>query len=211
MDYKVNERFFERVLDIKKETDNLTDEQAGQYLISRVRSDEDIITGIFSGYLHAMERGAEIAKVEIDMTYDTLPDIMRAITALAYLQNAQDYNDKENAELTMKTLATYLTLMAVNNHGAKIEVNKKGYKRGMEIPDLWSNRYYLRINHKRNSDLLPPAIEGVNAAQIEIEHGFAVDMNPLIGVYMRVTGVNLVDYGFANLIINFDAENLDVE
>lgn len=119
--------------------------------------------------------------------------------------------NRENAELTMITLATYLTLMAVNNHGAKIEVNKKGYKRGMEIPDLWSNRYYLRINHKRNSDLLPSAIEGVNAARIEIEHGFVVDMNPLIGVYMRITGVNLVDYGFSNLIINFDDEKLDIE
>ena len=211
MDYKVNERFFEKVLDIKKEMDNLTDEQAGQFFMSRARSDDDIITGIFSGYLDAMERGAEIAKVELDMTYDTLPDVMRATMALAYLQNSQEYNNVDNAKLTMKSLAVYLTLMAVNNHSAKIEVNKKGYKRGMETPDLWSNRYYLRINHKRNSDLLPPAIEGVNAAPVEVENGFAVDMNPLIGAYMRITDVNLADYKFANLIVNFDEENEDNE
>lgn len=210
MKYVTNERYFERVLEIKTATDDLNEEQAAQYLISITNSDDDIIRGIFAGYLHAMESGAVIAKVELDMTYETLPNVMLATTALAYLQKKQGYDNQENAELTMKTLAAYLTLMAVNNHRAKIQVNKRASKRREKAPDLWSFIYYLRINNKRDSDFLPPAIEGINATPVDVTNGFTVDMNTLIGAYKRVTGVSLDDYGFTNLIIDFSNAIIDI-
>jgi len=210
MDYTINERYFERVVEIKTATDDLNEEKAAQYLISITNSEDDIIRGIFAGYLHAMESGAQIANVLLDMTYETLPNIIPATTALAYLQKKQGYDNQENAELTMKTLAAYLTLMAVNNHRAKIQVNKRASRRREEAPDLWSYIYYLRINNKRDSDFLPPAIEGINATPVEVANGFTVDVGPLIGAYKRITGVDLEDYGFSNLIIDFDDE-LSVE
>ena len=130
MEYVVNERYFEKVLEIKKATEGYSDEQLKQYIGANINTDDDIVRGVFSGYLDAMENGARIAKVELDMTYDTLDGVIPATIALAHLQNVQGYDNQENAELTMKTLAAYLTLMAVNNHRAKIQVNKRGYRQG---------------------------------------------------------------------------------
>ena len=207
MEYTVNERFFEKVLEIKNDTDAIGQDidALRSYLASHVNTDDDSIKFIFSGYLDALEEGAERASADLDMTYETIGNLMPAVIALANIQHkSENYkDDRHNAEITMKTLAAYLTLMAVNNHGAKISVNRKGNSRE-ERPDLWSDRYYLRINNKRESDLLPYAIEGIDAAPVEVENGFSVDINPLIGAYLRITGDNLADKGFANLIITFD-------
>lgn len=212
MDYKVNERFFERILEIKTETNKIGQDSDAitKYYLSSVNTDDDSVKFILAGYLDAIEDGAELANVTLDMTYDTANNIMPAIIALANLQNKTGYPDNQhNAEITMKTLAAYLTLMAVNNHSAKIKVDRKGNSRGAERPDLWSDRYYLRINNKRDSDFLPYAIEGIDATPIEVDNGFTVDMNHLIGAYLRITGINLANYRFANLVITFDDTPMD--
>lgn len=207
MNYVVNERFFEKVLQIKNETDAIGQnfDELRQYLAAHVNTDEDSLIFIFSGYLQAMEEAAELANVELDMSYDTIENVMSTVMALANIQRkSENYQDnRHNAEITMKTLAAYLTMMAVNNHGAKIKVDRRGNSRESR-PELWSDRYYLRINNKRDSDFLPYAIEGLNSTPIEVENGFAVDINPLIGAYLRITNVNLTDHGFSNLVITFD-------
>ena len=210
MEYKVNQRFFEKVLKIKNDTNVIGQniDEMRQYMSSHINTDEDSLMFIFSGYLQAMEEGAELANVKLDMTYDTIEGVMPAVIAIANIQSkSENYRDnRHNAEITMKTLAAYLTLMAVNNHGAKIKVDKKGNSRESR-PELWSDRYYLRINNKRDSDLLPYAIEGLDSAPLEVDNGFAVDINPLIGAYLRITNVNLANHGFSNLVIAFDGES----
>lgn len=207
MNYKINERFFEKVLKIKKDTDDIGEDidELRRYLATHANTDEESLMFIFSGYLRAMEEGAELANVKLDMTYDTIENVMPAVIATAIMQSkSENYQDnRHNAEITMKTLAAYLTMMAANNHGAKIKVDKKGNSRESR-PELWSDRYYLRINNKRDSDFLPYAIEGLDSTPIEVDNGFAVDINPLIGAYLRLTNVNLVDHGFSNLVIDFD-------
>ena len=206
MKYEVNERFFERVLEIKAETSKIGQDKDAmtKFFVSSVNTDDDSIRFIFAGYLDAIEDGAGLANMELDMTYETAKNIMPSVIALANLQNKNGYNNQRNAEITMKTLVAYLTLMAVNNHNAKIKVDRKGNSRGSERPDLWSDRYYLRINNKRDSDFLPYAIEGINAIPVEVDDGFTVDMNALIGAYQRITEVDLAEYGFANLVVTFD-------
>ena len=206
MKYEVNERFFERVLEIKAETSKIGQDKDAmtKLFVSAVNTDDDSIRFIFAGYLDAIEDGAGLANMELDMTYETAKNIMPSVIALANLQNKNGYNNQRNAEITMKTLVAYLTLMAVNNNNAKIKVDRKGNSRGSERPDLWSDRYYLRINNKRDSDFLPYAIEGINAIPVEVDDGFTVDMNALIGAYQRITGVDLAEYGFANLVVTFD-------
>lgn len=209
MDYVVNERFLEKVLKIKNDTDAIGQniDELRQYMAAHVNTDEDSLMFIFSGYLQAIEEGAELANVKLDMTYDTIENVIPALISLANIQNkSKNYQDNRyNAEITMKTLAAYLTMMAVNNHGAKIKVDKRGNSRESR-PELWSDRYYLRINNKRDSDFLPYAVEGLDSTPIEVDNGFAVDINPLIGAYLRITNVNLADHGFSNLVITFDEE-----
>lgn len=207
MNYKINERFFEKVLKIKNDTDAIGQniDELRHYMAAHINTDEDSLLLIFSGYLQSMEEGAELANVKLDMTYDTIESVMPAVIALANIQNkSKNYQDnRHNAEITMKTLAAYLTMMAVNNHGAKIKVDKRGNSRESR-PELWGNQFYLRINNKRESDLLPYALGGIYESQIVVDNGFAADVNSLIGAYLRITGVNLADYGFYNLVVSFD-------
>ena len=206
MEYVVNERFIERVLEIKADTDAIAgnDNETVRYITSNIHSEEDGIRLIFSGYLDAMESGAKLAKVDLDMTYETVSNLMPSVIMLAHLQKAQEYDNKKNAELVAKTLAAYLTMLAINNHKVKVGVGSKANKWKESRPEYWSDKYYLRLNNKKESDLLPYAVAGINASPIEVENGFTLEISPLLGAYRRITGVDLQEYGFVNLIIDFD-------
>ena len=206
MEYKTTARFVERVLEIKEETNDIAgDEKAmGRYVASNIHSEEDGIKLIFAGYLDAMESGAKLAKVDLDMTYDTACNLMPSIITLAHLQQTHGYENMKNAELSAKTLAAYLTMLAINNHRVSVSVGAKANKWGESRPEYWSDRYYLRLNNKKESDLLPYVVAGINATDIEIDNGFTLDIRPILGAYRRITDVDLQEYGFANLIIDFD-------
>lgn len=204
MEYKVNSSYFEKVLVMKNETCEfgMNQQKLQDYIRENVKSNNDTVRFFFSGYLKAMEEAAQIAKVELDMTYETLGNVRPVIIALADLQNKNGYDDNRNAVVTMKTLAAYLTLMAVNNHKVKIAsevINKSGSER----PDLWGDIYRITLNGKRDSDLLQYAIKGIRSNAIEIDNGFVFDSVPLSGAYKRATRVSLLDYGFNNMIVSF--------
>lgn len=204
MDYKVNSSYFEKVLEMENETREfgMNQQKTRDYIREHIKSNNDSVKFFFSGYLKAMEDAAQIAKVELDMTYETLGNVRSVIIALADLQNKNGYDDKRNAVVTMKTLAAYLTLMAVNNHKIKIAaeiINKSGSER----PDLWGDIYRITMNGKRDSDLLQYAIKGIKSNTIEIDNGFVFNPVPLSGAYKRITRVNLLDYGFNNMIVSY--------
>ena len=162
MDYIVNERFIERVLEIKADTDAIAEnnDEIVRYLSSNIHSEEDGIRFIFSGYLDAMESGAKLAKADLDMTYETASNLMPSVIMLAHLQKAQGYDNQKNAELVAKTLAAYLTMLAINNHKVKVGVGSKANKWKESRPEYWSDKFYLRLNNKKESDLLPYAVSG---------------------------------------------------
>ncbi len=206
MDYTVNEHFFERVLEIKADTDAFAGDKDAvvRYVSSNIRSEEDGIRFVFSGYLDAMESGAKLAKVDLDMTYETAQNLMPSIIMLAHLQKAQEYDNQKNAELVAKTLAAYLTMLAVNNHKVKVGVRAKANRWQESRPEYWSDKYFLRLNYKKESDLLPYAVAGINSSPIEIDNGFTLEISPLLEAYQRLTSVDLQKYGLANLIVDFD-------
>ena len=209
MEYKVNERYFERVLEIMNETEDMGKDEAQimRYIATHIgTSIEEGMRFSLSGNLSDIEKGAGDAGVVLDMTYETIGNIIPAIVALAFSLKRGGQNNQKISEQIMKYLATYLTLMAVNNHRARIQVNKRGGKRGEKAPDLWINQYYLRINNKRDSDFLPAAIMGIVQTPGNIEDGLAFDFNPLIESYKRITGVDLTEYGFGSLLVDFDKE-----
>lgn len=212
MEYVVNERFFERVLEIKADTDAImgNHDETIKYIASNIRSEEDGLKLVFSGYLDAMESGAKLAKVDLDMTYETASNLMPSVIMLAHLQKAQGYDNQKNAELVAKTLAAYLTMLAINNHKVKVSVGAKANRLKENRPEYWSDKYYLRLNNKKESDLLPYIVAGINSSPIEVDNGFNLEISPLRGAYRRITGVDLLEYGFANLVIDFD-DLADVE
>lgn len=96
MDYKVNERFFEKVLEIKNDTNIIGQDidVLKRYLTSHLYTDDDSIKFIFSGYLDALEEGAKLSAGDLDMTYDTIGNLIPAVIALANIQHkSENYKD----------------------------------------------------------------------------------------------------------------------
>ena len=180
-----------------------------QYIRENITSPTDSVKFFFSGYLQALEEGARNAKVELDMTYDTLNNVKPALIALADIQNKNGYDNKRNSTVTAKTLASYLTLMAINNHKVKItvEMTSDGRK---EKPYFWADMYQIKLNGKIDSDFLPYAIKSANSG-IEVDNGIAFNITPLVGAYKRATRINLLDYGFDNMIVVFDPPSEEIK
>ena len=121
MEYKVNERFFESVLKIKAETSEIINNNSRmtEYMLQNINTYEDVIKFIFSGYLDALENGAEIANVDLDMTYETASNIMPAIMALAYFQNKTIKDLTEVLHNNTTALEKLLTRMEVDDNDHK--------------------------------------------------------------------------------------------
>ena len=203
MNYIVNSDYVKNVLKIKDETAEILGDFAKvqKYTAENITTNDLYVQFVLSGYLGAMEDGVEAAGVELDLTYDTASSIRPALIALTTLQAKSDYDPNRNATVTMKTLAAYLTLLAVNNHDLKISVERMVSNANAPRPELWSDMYTIKFNLKKKSDLLPAAIKGLNTPII-ISDGFMLDFDQLIATYKKVTGVDLREYGLSQIVIN---------
>lgn len=203
MSYKIKSDYVKNVLNIKSETaDVLADfTEAQKYISNNITTDDLYVQFVLSGYLTAMEDGAEAAGADLDLTYETAANIRSALIALTTLQAKSDYDPNRNATVTMKTLAAYLTLLAVNNHDLKISVERMVSNANAPRPELWSDMYTIKFNLKKKSDLLPAAIKGLNTPII-ISDGFMLDFDQLIATYKKVTGVDLSEYGLSQIVVN---------
>ena len=161
---------------------------------------------IIGGYAVELVRAAEEAGLELDLTYDTLKNLPAAAMLLYNKQHVNDYEDQRNKRVTCRTIAGYFVTLLINNHNPGIEVKSYSNSKDETRPEQWADRYVLKFNHKKNSDLLPYVWEGATDHPIEIDNGFMIDVNPLNEVYARLTGVNLADKGLANMILTSGTE-----
>jgi len=178
-------------------------------LFAYVRSHRDALESvemIIGGYTVELVRAAEEAGLELDLSYDTLENIPAATMLLYNKQHVNDYDDERNIRVTCRTIAGYFVALLINNHDPGIEAKEYSNSKGEIRPEQWADRYVLKINHKKNSDLLPYVWEGATQHPIEIDNGFMIDVNPLIEAYVRLTGVNLAEKGLANMMLTYGEE-----
>lgn len=163
---------------------------------------ETMMSFILGGYYDAMQGAAQAIGKDADLTYDTISDLNAALIALANIQHS-DYEPAENADVTMKTLAAYLMLLAIETGDLKVTV-KVG--RGTNYPyksAMWADMFYVELGDRKKTDLLPAAKAGLRNAPMEVENGIFLNVDPLVAAYKKLTGIDLAEFGLANIIVQF--------
>ena len=169
------------------------------------------ITGLYAGELIT---AAEEAKVQLDLSYETIKNIPAALTMLYTKQHKWGYNDQRNKIVTCRTLAAYMNLLIINNFELE---NIEAFSRastdanGPSKPDLWADHMVLKLDNKRNSDMLPYVWAGANQIPLKLDNGFMIDVTPLVEGYRNLTGDNLVDEGLVNMIITYGPPSDEVK
>ena len=179
----------------------------GQDILAEMKG----IIGLYAGELIT---AAEEAKVQLDLSYETIKNIPSALTMLYTKQNRWGYNDQRNKVVTCRTFAAYMNLLIINNFELEnIEAFSRTFAnvRGASKPDLWADHMLLKLDNKRNSDMLPYVWSGANQIPLKLDNGFMIDVTPIVEGYMNLTGDNLADEGLANMIITYGPPSDEVK
>ena len=193
--------------------------QMGPEEVRRHNKDYDgdllaIMKGVIGLYAGELITAAEEAKVQLDLSYETIKNIPSALTMLYTKQHECGYNDQRNKIVTCKTLAAYMNLIIINCFELEnIEAFSRAITnvRGESKPELWADHMVLKLDNKRNSDMLPYVWAGANQASLTVDNGFMIDITPLVEGYKSVTGDNLVDEGLTNMIITYGPPSDEVK
>ena len=179
--------------------------------------DEDILSvmkGVIGLYAGELITAAAEAKVQLDLSYETIKNIPSALTMLYTKQHKWGYNDQRNKIVTCRTLAAYMNLLIINNFELEnIEAFSRAFANanGASKPDLWADHMILKLDNQRNSDMLPYVWDGANRVPLQIDNGFMIDITPIVEGYKNITGDNLVDEGLTNMIITYGPPSDEVK
>jgi len=179
--------------------------------------DEDVLSvmkGVIGLYAGELITAATEAKVQLDLSYETIKNIPSALTMLYTKQHKWGYNDQRNKIVTCRTLAAYMNLLIINNFELEnIEAFSRAFANanGASKPDLWADHMILKLDNQRNSDMLPYVWDGANRVPLQIDNGFMIDITPIVEGYKNITGDNLVDEGLTNMIITYGPPSDEVK
>ena len=162
-------------------------------------SPTDIVMNIMLGYISSLDEIAETPEIDLhlDLTYDTIKDFPTAVAYEfgAFEDTSSPFDNK--VEIAIKTIASYLTFLAANEHGLEIIGEFCG---DHNAPDTYSGLFALVGTINAREDFLAAAAGCVefNGKDLEVYYSKIRD------AYMRVTGVDLfVDYGLDDCCFTF--------
>ena len=87
MNYKVNEDYIQKVIGMKDTTDSLgyNMDLLQSYISNNIKNDDDSMMFVLAGYLSAIEDACEEVNIQLDLTYDTIENLIPSVIALAHL------------------------------------------------------------------------------------------------------------------------------
>lgn len=205
MDYKVNSDFVKKVIEIKDSSTGFMEDMAElqSFINENITSDELIEQFSLSGFLSMIEDAADFQGVELDLTYDTAQNIRDALVGIVAMHSSM-YEMETNAMLVIYCVAAYLNLLAINNHGVDVAINKKEETADSEDNvETWQYIYSLKLVSKNaEKDFLEEAMNGLDDPFI-VDDGLFINLENVISAYKDVTGVDLDFYGLTNIAIVF--------
>lgn len=165
-----------------------------------------IAEGLLLGYLDSFFTIISGRGILLDLTYQTLDRLPNAIAELFIFHRMGEIYKNEPVKrigMTEKTLAAYLTLLAMNEHGYSMRVRdylddlRKG-KRPQQ--PLWAEMFSIMTGAHSDIDLLPACVIAHDRTGGYISrNGIRLSAAPIVEVYQFMTGVNLTKYGFGNI------------
>ena len=160
---------------------------------------------ILYNYLDSFLEVCEARGVEIDLTYATAKNIGPGLLALFSCQK-KHYEHSENVDIVAKTLAAVLSYLAINEHNCWFRTTSYlAQVKAGKAPNqpLWANVFSVAVGRKNKYiDLLPCCKVATIAGTILIPDGLTLQIAPVVVEYKKLTGVDLTEYGFANLFVN---------
>lgn len=129
----------------------------------------NIITGYVSQLLDFSSR--------LDLTYRTLPSLQEVLNDFHH-QQARRYLPKKNKEITTKTAAAYLMMLAINMHGMRLSVTT-------DQQGPWASRYQITTGLNA-VDLLPYVTKALS-----FQEEFSISFDLLDAPYADMTSVSL--------------------
>ena len=160
---------------------------------------------ILYGYLDSFLEICEANKIEFDLTYNTVKNMGIGLVALYQVQK-KSYDQLKNTDIIAKTLATALSYLAINEHGcwfrttsylAQVKVGKAPKQ------PLWADVLSIAVGRKNKYvDFLAAAKESVIPGSVMSPNGLSIQPAAIIAEYKKLTGVDLVEHGIANIFMN---------
>ena len=162
---------------------------------------ETILYGYLDSFLEICENG----KVEFDLTYNTIKNLGTGL-AMLYQVQKKSYNQQKNVDIIAKTLAAVLSYLAINEHGCWFRASSylAQVKAGKAPKQpLWADVLSISVGRKNKyMDLLAAAKESVIPGSVMSPNGLSIQPATIIAEYKKLTGVDLAEYGIANVFMN---------
>jgi hypothetical protein len=165
---------------------------------------EDHPEAMCYGFLSSFLEISEMRGIELDLTYNTFKNVCAGLGALFAFQK-KHYDHYANVDIVAKTLASYLSYLAINEHNywfrttcylAQVKAGKPPKQ------PLWAGVDSIAVGKKNKYvDFLPCCKDAVKPGSIMIPGGLTIQIDPIIAEYKKLTGVDLTEYGFSNLFI----------
>ena len=185
----------------------MTQKQTLDYYKENSKNDVAQIKAIIGAYAAELIIAADESEVLLDLTYDTIKNIPDALAALYKSQHEAGMPDPRNKEATCRSLAAYIDLLIINNFDeCSIDARRYPSKDNEARPDRWTGFLSLILDGKKNSDMLPFVWQGANSSEEKMEHGFILDIGPLVDGYKKLTGGKLTDEGLTNMTLKYEPE-----
>lgn len=157
------------------------------------------------GYLDSFLEICEANKIEFDLTYNSVKNLGMGLVALYQVQK-KSYDQPKNTDIIAKTLATVLSYLAINEHGCWFRTTSylAQVKAGKAPKQpLWADVLSIAVGRKnRYMDLLAAAKESVIPGSVMSPNGLSIQPATIIAEYKKLTGVDLVEHGIANVFMN---------
>ncbi len=156
--------------------------QLGEYLIM--------------GYVADMLRNSAEINRELDLSYDTVENITPTLNP-RFREICEMKNPRQSNALSLaKSLASYLFLLAMNEHNCTLKVNQMAtaiIPASQNEGPLWGGVLRIKTGIRRELDYLPAVIEGVQMLPVPSKPLLMFTMNPVIRAYRSSTGIDLTD------------------
>ena len=160
---------------------------------------------ILYNYLDSFLEVCEARGVEIDLTYATAKNIGPGLIAL-FSHQKKHYEHSKNVDIVAKTLAAVLSYLAINEHNCWFRTTSylAQVKAGKALKQpLWAGVFSIAVGRKNKyMDFLAAAKESVTSGSVMSPNGLTIQPAAIIAEYKKLTGLDLTEYGVANIFMN---------
>lgn len=160
---------------------------------------------ILHGYLCSFLEICEQSKIEFDLTYDTVKNLVLGLGAMFTVQK-KTCDHATNVALVAKTLASVLSYLAINEHDywfrstRYLEQIQAG--KGPAQP-LWADVDSIAVGEKsKYVDFLASSLKAARPGSVMAPAGLTLQFDDVVAEYKALTGVDLTKNGLKNLSIN---------